>query len=57
MSATWVIDWNKVTTIEHIKALLISAEMQPNKNHHSFDSIKDLCKQIDADGKEIKETE
>lgn len=51
----WVFDWDKIRTIADIKAILICAECRPNPDHHSFYIIKDLCKQIDSDGKRIEQ--
>jgi hypothetical protein len=55
--ATWVIDWSKVTTVEHVKQILICADCRPNPNHHSFFVIQDLCVQIDDDGKRIADVQ
>lgn len=52
----WVIDWAKVTTIDHIKQILICTNLQPIPENHSFFMIQDLCKLIDDDGKRIIDT-
>ena len=49
----WVIDWNKVTTFDHIKEILMSMNLSPVSSHPDFEFNKHLCKLIDADGKEI----
>lgn len=50
---TWIIDWSKVTTFEHIKELLQCCDMQPRPSHPMFFEIQHLCKGIDEDGKPI----
>ena len=46
---TWIIDWSKVTTFEHIKELLQCCDMQPRPSHPMFFEIQHLCKEIDED--------
>lgn len=49
----YIIDWSKVTTLEHIKELLQCCDMQPRPSHPMFFEIEHLCKEIDEDGKPV----
>ena len=49
----WVIDWNKVKTVEDLKSILICADCRPNARHPNFYIIKDMCKLIDRDGRQV----
>ena len=49
----WVIDWSKVQTVEDIKSILICADCRPNADHPNFYIIKDMCRLIDRDGKQV----
>jgi len=53
----WVIDWSKITTVEHLKELLQCCDMQPRPSHPQFEEIKHLCKLIDSDGRALKPTD
>lgn len=50
---TWVIDWSKIKTVEDIKEILICADCKPNPDHPNFYIIRDKCKLINRDGKEL----
>lgn len=49
----WIIDWSKITTVDHIKELLQCCDMQPRPSHPMFEEICHLCKEIDEDGKPV----
>lgn len=55
MNTHWVIDWEKVQTVEQIKTLLRSLDLQPRPLHPEFCNYKSLCKLIDDDGREVPE--
>lgn len=50
---TWIIDWSKVTSWEHLKELLQCTDMKPNPYHPQFDEIKHLCKLVNRDGEQV----
>ena len=52
----WVIDWDKIKTVEHVIELLKCCDIQPRPSHPQFDEIKHMCKMIDADGRQVDPT-
>ena len=51
---TWVIDWNKINSVEDIKRILQGMELRPITTYPMFDTeIKPLCKLIDRDGNAV----
>jgi hypothetical protein len=57
MTTHWVIDWDKVQTVEHIKILLRSLDLRPRPLHPEFSNYQPLCKLIDDDGREVLDHE
>ncbi len=53
MSATWVLDWAKIRTVEDVVQLLKACDLHPRPDHIDFEHLRPFCKLIDDDGREV----